>query len=80
MILSGEKTEEYREIKPYWQKRFVGKNYDCVKLTNGYRKDSPSVTLRLIAIEKDFGWIGMGADFCKLYFVLYLREILSKNN
>ena len=23
MILSGEKKEEYREIKPYWEKRFV---------------------------------------------------------
>ena len=23
MILSGEKTEEYREIKPYWEKRFT---------------------------------------------------------
>ena len=22
MILSGEKTEEYREMKPYWEKRF----------------------------------------------------------
>jgi len=26
MILSGEKTEEYREIKPYWIRRFV--NFD----------------------------------------------------
>ena len=24
MIESGEKREEYREIKPYWSKRFVG--------------------------------------------------------
>ena len=24
MILSGKKTEEYREIKPYWLKRFTG--------------------------------------------------------
>ena len=22
MVLSGEKTEEYREMKPYWEKRF----------------------------------------------------------
>lgn len=31
MILSGIKTEEYREIKPYWEKRFenyFGKHYD----------------------------------------------------
>lgn len=24
MIESGEKREEYREIKPHWSKRFVG--------------------------------------------------------
>lgn len=24
MILSGEKTEEYREIKPYWVRRLIG--------------------------------------------------------
>lgn len=32
MILSGIKTEEYREIKPYWEKRFAnyfGRHYDC---------------------------------------------------
>lgn len=32
MILSGVKTEEYREIKPYWKKRFqnyFGQYYDC---------------------------------------------------
>lgn len=26
MIASGEKKEEYREIKPYWTSRFVFKN------------------------------------------------------
>jgi len=36
MILSGVKTEEYREIKPYWEKRFInyfGKHYDFSKET-----------------------------------------------
>lgn len=34
MILSGEKPEEYREIKPYWEKRFInyfGRFYDFSK-------------------------------------------------
>lgn len=34
MILSGKKTEEYREIKPYWETRFInyfGKHYDFSK-------------------------------------------------
>ena len=36
MILSGEKIEEYREIKPYWETRFTnyfGKHYDTSKDT-----------------------------------------------
>lgn len=27
-IASGEKTSEYRECKPYWNKRFVGRDFD----------------------------------------------------
>lgn len=27
-IASGEKTSEYRECKPYWNKRFVGYDFD----------------------------------------------------
>lgn len=47
MILSGIKTEEYREIKPYWEVRFeryFGKHYDfnqpspCI-VWNTQRKD-----------------------------------------
>jgi hypothetical protein len=35
MIESGDKLEEYREIKPYWEKRLVDykelkKNYDWI--------------------------------------------------
>lgn len=53
MILSGEKKEEYREIKPYYTTRFknIGLIDDNGKLTdnivqvlfrNGYSNDSPS--------------------------------------
>lgn len=31
MVASGEKPEEYREIKPYWQSRLEGKHYDAVQ-------------------------------------------------
>lgn len=31
MILSGEKKEEYREIKPYWNKRFFKCGINCTK-------------------------------------------------
>jgi hypothetical protein len=35
-IKSGEKTEEYREIKPYWTKRLEKKGIVKIKLRVGY--------------------------------------------
>ena len=32
MIRSGEKTEEYREIKEYWAPRLLNFNYDAYEL------------------------------------------------
>jgi hypothetical protein len=40
-IAVGTKTEEYRAITPYWQRRIVGRQYDEVHFRNGYRQDSP---------------------------------------
>lgn len=36
LIESGEKTSEYREMKPYWVKRLEGKHYDTVTFQRGY--------------------------------------------
>lgn len=66
MILSGEKKEEYRELKEYWHKRFSThwnkaekgkgnggiKEYDFVEFTNGYSKSSPQVTFECLGISK----------------------------
>jgi hypothetical protein len=46
-ILSGEKTKEYREYKPYWINRLFNKEYDTIKFTNGYGKNSPSFLIEL---------------------------------
>lgn len=57
MIASGEKKEEYRELKPYWDKRLTRehelgghyalqgsfKNFDIVSANNGYQKDCPNI-------------------------------------
>ena len=46
MILSGEKKEEYREIKSYWVKRLADittlspLGYDLIEFRNGYGKDA----------------------------------------
>lgn len=35
-IKSGEKTEEYRLLTPFWAKRLVNRHYDQIVLTCGY--------------------------------------------
>lgn len=35
-IASGEKRCEYREIKPFWNKRLFAKNYSTVRFHRGY--------------------------------------------
>ena len=37
MIESGVKTEEYREIKPYWSKRLTGVEHPRFSVLYGYR-------------------------------------------
>ena len=36
LITSGKKTKEFREIKPYWTKRLLGKSFDEIYFKNGY--------------------------------------------
>ena len=40
-IAQGYKTIEYRQAKPYWWSRLVGKAFDEVHFRNGYRTDAP---------------------------------------
>jgi len=50
-IAKGEKTEEYREDKPYWQKRLLKSNgfhveFDEVHFTNGYGEGRPFMRVK----------------------------------
>lgn len=40
LIESGQKTSEYREIKPYWINRLENKHYDTVTFQRGFTKKS----------------------------------------
>ena len=51
LIASGEKKEEYREIKPYYQSRF-NKPLTHIRFTNGYGHSVPSLTVELLGISK----------------------------
>jgi len=62
MILSGEKKEEYREIKKYWNKRFLDNynsigheefepehtKYDTIVFRNGYAKNAPTIKIECL--------------------------------
>ena len=83
MILSGEKKEEYREIKPYyttrfgrlWQGSLIG--FDAkrkVMFRNGYSKQSPSF-IAMVTIDIGTGKPEWGAEKGKSYYILKICDI-----
>ena len=87
MILSSEKKEEYREIKPYYTSRFEKKLcvvneqsrdkytiYKTVKFRNGYSNKSPYL-VAIVSIKKGTGKTEWGAEPNKRYYVLKILEI-----
>jgi len=65
MILSGEKKEEYREIKDYWKVRLTNQKkgwarpksqwefneFDSIIFKNGYSKDALTFEIECLGIE-----------------------------
>ena len=41
VMISGEKTSEYRRPSKWIESRLIGREYDLVKFVNGYGKDKP---------------------------------------
>ncbi len=85
MILSGEKKEEYREIKPYWTSRF--KNCGLIRdndhasawakqimFKNGYGKSAPTFIANC-QLSKGFGKPEWGAEPNKEYYILHICSI-----
>ena len=75
-IARGEKKEEYREDKPYWQKRLLQpdgwpKHFDEIHFTNGYGKDKPFMRVKA---SKD----GMSRGCGRI--TIHLGEILEIRN
>jgi len=52
LIVSGEKTEEYRDAKRYWIDRLYGRVFDEVHFRNGYRPDSPFMRVECQGIDR----------------------------
>jgi hypothetical protein len=50
-IAAGIKPEEYREIKPYWEKR-LSRDYDVIEFRNGYSSNCPVMWIEYKGYEK----------------------------
>ena len=74
MIDSGVKPEDYRDIKPYWQKR-LNKDYTHVMFSYGYTKRK--MIFRINRIITGYGITEWGAPSDKKVFIikLGLREL-----
>lgn len=78
MIASGKKKEEYREIKPYWEKRLYHplypkilqfREYDAVEFRNGYKKDAPKILLACNEITVGVGNAEWGAPNAPVFII-----------
>ena len=87
MILSGEKKEEYREIKSYYDTRFRNiwgypaywSEVHIVAFRNGYNANSPFF-LAEVSLSTGVGKPEWGAEPGKKYYVLRINKILEVRN
>ena len=84
MIASGEKKEEYRELKSYWWSRLseadihssgrLDRQFDIVRFKNGYSKTAPTIDVEFKGLEIGVGKTEWGAtNEC---FIIKLGKIL----
>jgi hypothetical protein len=79
MIASREKSEEYREMKPYWDIRLRTKSYDAILFRNGYGSQAPSMLVELLALQSGLGIIEWGAPEQTPVYILKLGRILEQS-
>jgi len=70
-IAAGKKNKEYREAKPYWETRLVGRNYDEIVFRNGYGKNVPEMRVEFLGVTRR----GRGKS---AEFVIKLGRVLEK--
>lgn len=85
MIASGEKKEEYREIKPYYETRFKklwqgsligGQAKRKIMFRNGYASKSPSL-IAVCTLDIGTGKEEWGAEQGKEYYRLHIKEVIQ---
>lgn len=77
-ILNGHKKEDYRTIKPYWQKRLRYK-FDLIKIVNGYGADKPTIIAKFdglrITDNDELTDLGTGC-----FYAIKIGEIVEVKN
>ncbi|HIQ91023.1 MAG TPA: ASCH domain-containing protein [Candidatus Coprosoma intestinipullorum] len=94
MIKSGEKKEEYREIKQYYTSRFckaydhnvsIGaihkplKTHETIMFRNGYSSEIPAIKCE-VEITRGYGREDWGAEPDKKYYVLKILNVMEVKN
>ena len=87
MIANGEKKEEYREIKPYWTKRFDKYFHNRrgllvtkeIIFRNGYSYKSPSIKC-LVWLTRGTGKKEWGANPNEKCYKLIILRVLEVRN
>lgn len=85
MISSGEKGDEYREIKDYWNRILLNndgtfKEFDVVKFRWAYGKNAPYVIREWKGCRRGYGkeeWLWDSSEEC---FVISLGNIIELGN
>lgn len=52
LIVSGQLTHDYREVKPYWTKRLENKEYDIVEFYHRFNKSIEPIMYKFEWIKK----------------------------
>lgn len=76
MIESGEKKEEYREIKPYWEKRLLESDFTHVTFQLGYQKNALRMTFCIEDMTFGRGNPNWGAPTDRDVFIIKLGNRL----
>jgi len=86
LIASGEKIHEFRECKPYWEKRLlhgvdgVPNEYDEVHFRNGYAKNAPFMRVKCKGIaltSKKRFTAKHGEELAESVIVIFLGAVLE---
>lgn len=89
LILSGKKTEEYRDLKPYYRTRFRNEGLldendkplpepFTIMLRNGYSRKSRFLTVK-VTLREGRGNPDLGAKPGKICYILEIKKILNGN-